>query len=165
MLFDQLSEDFRNSYKNCNQNAAQDVFPSGLVLANLDENWQNAPHLTAKPIYEWMGLEIDFFPPSIYWTEEQLKLLCSNFRQLFEAYRYFAVIPWTITLDEEYDAWLKAARKVEVCWLGVEGSATVEPVQVCQDVPSTCPFKEHCMHKDGRSCIEAFPVEQWNRYL
>ena len=109
--------------------------------------------------------EIDFFPPSSLWQEDEIKVLCNSFRQLFEAYNYDAAMPWDITLELEYDSWLTLLRQEAACMLTIFEGNSYEPLLLCKCLPSECPFADSCINNGEGSCSDHTQVEQWDRYF
>ena len=116
MIYEQLKADLMASYANRFQNAALPNLKACIMLEDVPHHIQSLPHYSLKPIYEWMGLEIDYFPLANFRTEEQRDHLCLMFPQLFEFYNYWVDVPEDLVVEEICTFWLQLLRQEKVCY-------------------------------------------------
>ena len=164
MLYDQLRQDFFASYENRFENAVHPDLTAGIMVPHLEEEYASLPFLFKKPIYEWMHLEIEYFPPSSHWQEEELKILCASFRQLFEAYNYFAAMPWHIEITLEYDSWLEMLKQYSACHLTLNDGTGMEYVDICKGQEHQCIFGNSCLKSGDQHCYEYQGNGNWQKY-
>ncbi len=165
MLYEQLMIELIASNENRYQNAAQPSLTAGMMLPDVEDKFADAPFLFEKPIYQWMNLEIDFFPPSSHWKEDELKVLWGAMRQLFGAYNFYAAIPWDIPLTLEYDSWLALLKQPSICLLTLNDGSGMEYLDICKGNEAQCPFGKDCLKEGEQHCFEYLRNENWQRYF
>ena len=162
--FEQLMEDIYQSYKDLQKNTEFTIYPTELVVRDVPENFARLPCYPAKPIYKWMKLDADAFPPAEKWESAQLHRICAALRQLFEEYNYDLDIPWSLSPKDEYPFLIQALRVVEMCNAMERDEISPVQIEICKDDPLTCPFKDDCLHL-GTHCDFLRNLPQWEKYV
>lgn len=153
---DYLMEDIRQSYTDRFKNTAQPSLTAGAVLRDVPEHLVEIPFLQMRPIYEWMRLNPEAFPPAGKLSRDQLRRLCNMIRHLFEAYNYDIQVPFELDFPEEYHWLVKALSISEANTLDEEGENGPDQVYPCERNHDTCPFGDYCraphcdFYNDGR---------------
>ncbi len=160
LYFEQLKDDIRESYNNRFQNTYQIDYNAGSVLDNIPENLRPIPFFEMRPIYQWMQLDPDAFPPAEKWNGEQLKEICAMLRQLFEEYDYDLMIPFELPFEYEYKWLIKALRVEESNFLNSEHGPA--EIAFCNHDTTTCPFGDFCAGEDCWGSIH--DGKNWRKY-
>ncbi|HEX3006572.1 MAG TPA: hypothetical protein VHO90_03045 [Bacteroidales bacterium] len=155
---EQLVADVRLSAQNRDKNIEYDPI---LVVAppNLPDHLKHLPVVPAQPIYKWMRLDPEAFPPAEkFENEEELIFFCSLLRQLFEHYHYQIQLPCHLPFAMTYEYLIKAFYAVESC---SEESSNL--ISFCTGDEDTCPFGDYCSGPDD--CYQdSWLIQFWEGY-
>lgn len=162
--FEQLVEDIQNSYRDRVKNASFPVYSAGTMLHDVPDKFVHLPFHPAKPIYQWMNIDVELFPPLDRWTTEQLYRICELLRCLFEAYEYSLITPWDLSPEEEYPFFIEALRMIDTCTAGMGEDSWLIEIYFCKMESATCPFKENCMLESRYKSCNEYQKERWWKY-
>ena len=98
-----------------------------------------------KPMSQWFGIGKEVFPPSEKLTDEQLRLIASEFEQLWAAYSFEPNFPDELPVKRRYELMREYLDHPCQHWPG----GWVLHYEFCDYEPGNCPFgTEFCRCKD-----------------
>lgn len=154
---EQLVDDIRESAKNKDHNIS---YPPELVVApNVPEHLEHLPVIPVRPVYKWMRLDPEAFPPAEQLNEMQIIYFCNILRQLFEHYNYEVQLPRALPYNMVYHYLIKAFYKVEPC-----NQENLNTIYFCEGDESNCPFGEYCGRVNDDFCNSWIFGHWWEGY-